>query len=328
MFSGLRAGCSWTRSAIPSRFLLSTGVEMNFCRVFVVGLLFALLGASPALAASFVDNSGNTIVVAKPFTRIISLYSAHTENLAELGADDQLLGISTSDDYPERVLSKQSFSYREDPEKFIAARPDLVLVRPMIVRSYPQLLDKLQQAGIVIVSLQPTTVAEIFDYWRALGILTGRTAQAEAMITTFQQELAAITSLVATIAPEQRCRVYFESIHKKMKTFAPESIAIFVLEQAGGVNVAADAERVRKTNIAAYGKERILAKAEEIDLFLAQQGRMNPVSVEIIKNEPGFAAIKAVRENRIVLVEEPLVSRPTLRMLEGVRFLAGTIYPQ
>ena len=301
---------------------------MNFCRVFVVGLLFALLGASPALAASFVDNSGNTIVVAKPFTRIISLYSAHTENLAELGADDQLLGISTSDDYPERVLSKQSFSYREDPEKFIAARPDLVLVRPMIVRSYPQLLDKLQQAGIVIVSLQPTTVAEIFDYWRALGILTGRTAQAEAMITTFQQELAAITSLVATIAPEQRCRVYFESIHKKMKTFAPESIAIFVLEQAGGVNVAADAERVRKTNIAAYGKERILAKAEEIDLFLAQQGRMNPVSVEIIKNEPGFAAIKAVRENRIVLVEEPLVSRPTLRMLEGVRFLAGTIYPQ
>ncbi|HIJ79341.1 MAG TPA: hypothetical protein HPP69_08480, partial [Deltaproteobacteria bacterium] len=42
----------------------------------------------------------------------------------------------------------------------------------------------------------------------------------------------------------------------------------------------------------------------------------------------GFAAIKAVRENRIVLVEEPLVSRPTLRMLEGVRFLAGTIYPQ
>lgn len=301
---------------------------MKLFRVLFISFLFAFLGVSLAMAASFVDNSCNTITVDKPFSRIISLYSAHTENLASLGVDDKVIGITKSDDYPARVLSKEHFSYREDPEKFIAAKPDLVLVRPMIVRSYPQLLDKLSQAGIVVVSLQPTSVAGIFDYWRALGILTGRSEQAEAMIITFKQDLAAVNSRVSTIPVEKRTKVYFESIHKKMKTFAPESIAMYVLEQAGGVNVAPDAIRVRKTNIAAYGKERILAKADEIELFVAQQGRMNPVTVEIIKNEPGFGAINAVRDNKIVIVDERLVSRPTMRMLKGIHFLARAMYPE
>lgn len=261
------------------------------------------------------------------YDRIISLYSAHTENLVSLGAGDQLIGISTSDDYPPQILDKPRFSYRQDPEKFIAVKPDLVLVRPMIERSYPQLLKKLRQAGIEVVSLQPTSVEEIFEYWRKLGVLTGRSNGAEEMISLFKQELRSISDVISTINKEKRPKVYFESIHKKMKTFAPQSIAVFVLEQAGGVNVAVGAHQVRKTNIAAYGKERILAKSDKIDVFLAQKGRMNPVSLEKISKEPGFQAIKAVREGKIFLIKEQLVSRPTLRIIEGIRQIASILYP-
>ena len=272
----------------------------------------------------FADNQENNRV----YKRIISLYSAHTENLASLGAQDQLVGISTSDDYPEAILDKPRFSYREDPEKFIAARPDLVLVRPMIERSYPQLLDKLRRAGIDVISLQPTSVGEIFDYWRTLGQLTGREEAAEAMIASFDREKKDIADRVNAVPENHRPRVYFESIHKKMKTFARESIAIFVLEQAGGINIAADAVQVRKTNIAAYSKERILSKASEIDVFIAQQGRMNAVTLQTIINEPGFMAIKAVQEGRVFLIEESLVSRPTLRIIEGIRQLNTILYPE
>jgi iron complex transport system substrate-binding protein len=48
---------------------------------------------------------------------------------------------------------------------------------------------------------------------------------------------------------------------------------------------------VRNTNIAAYGKERILSKASEIEVLLAQKGVMNRVTVELIKQEPGFQVI-------------------------------------
>ena len=42
---------------------------------------------------------------------------------------------------------------------------------------------------------------------------------------------------------------------------------------------------MRETNIAAYGKERLLARADAIDVYLAQKGRMNPVTVEEILAE-------------------------------------------
>lgn len=262
----------------------------------------------------------------KTYSRIISLYSAHTENLVSLGASEQIIGISTSDNYPAEILNKPRFSYREDPEKFIAARPDLVLVRPMIERSYPQLLGKLRQAGITVISLQPTSVEGIFDYWHELGRLTGRKNEAISMVSAFQTGIDHVAQRVIDIPMAERPQVYFESIHKKMKTFAPQSIAIYALEQAGGVNIASDASQMRKTNIAAYGKEKILSKAGDIDVFIAQQGRMNPVTREIIDEEPGFMAIKAVREGQVFIIDEAIVSRPTLRIVDGVLLLNEFLY--
>lgn len=263
----------------------------------------------------------------KVYTRIISLYSAHTENLATLGAAEQLIGISSSDNYPPTILDKKRYSYREDPERFIAAAPDLVLIRPMIERSYPQFIAKLRQANIAVISLQPTSMDTLFDYWIELGSLSGRAMEAERMIEKFKGGLAAMEQQISTIPYQERPGVYFESMHRKMKTFAPSSITLFALNQAGGRNIATDAKQVRNTNIAAYSKERILAHANDIDIFIAQRGRMNPVKIETIRNETGFAAIKAIRENNIMLIDEHLVSRPTMRLLEGIQLLHDHIYP-
>ena len=112
-----------------------------------------------------------------------------------------------------------------------------------------------------------------------------------------------------------------------MRTFSPESISIFCLTAAGGVNVADDAVSRRGTNIAGYSKERILARAEEIDVYLAQSGRMNRITVAEIIKEPGFGAIKAVRDGRVYLIDEHLVSRPTPRLLVGIKTLQQLLYP-
>ena len=299
--------------------------------LLLVCFLCSLCGTEVALAQNgktVTDSSGQEIQVTKPFTRIISLYSAHTENLCSLGAEAQLIGIGRGDDYPPTIANKPEFSYREDPEKFIANRPDLVLVRPMIERSYPEFINKLRRAGITVISLQPNTVEEIFAYWRTLGTLTGHETQAEAMITAFTTRLAVVQAGLQNIPKERRPRVYFESIHSKMKTFAQDSIAIYVLEQAGGINLAADAEQVRETNIAAYGKEQLLSHGSDIDIYLAQEGKMNPITAEIIAGEPGFQAIKAVHEGKILLIAEALVSRPTLRILDGIEQLNAAFYPK
>ncbi len=303
-------------------------VSLTFCLTFSLAFIFLINTAYSAQAEkAVIDSSGKKIPVTKPFQRIISLYSAHTENICSLGAGKQLIGISRSDDYPSSITALKRYSYREDPEKFIAAQADLVLVRPMIERSYPEFIKKLRQAGISVLSLQPNGVEDMFSYWRNLGILTGKDLQAEEMITIFQSSLKTMKAKLQKVPAKSRPKVYFESIHTKMKTFALDSIGIFVLEQAGGMNVGADASQVRTTNIAFYGKERLLSHGDEIDIFLAQKGRMNPVTREIIQKEPGFQAIRAVREGDIYLIEEALVARPTLRILEGINELHQIFYP-
>ena len=296
---------------------------MNFKALLLVPCLIFLC-ATLASAVTITDSEGKVLVFPKPFQRIISLYPAHTTNLLELGLKQEIVACGPSDT---QLPDRPRVQFQDDPERLLALKPDLVLNRPMISRSYPNLVRILEKYNVRVVSLQPTQASELFAYWETLGKLTGREQQAKTMVETFGKGLAQIAADLKTVPRDKRKRVYFEAIHSQMKTFAPSSIAMFVLESAGGVNIATDADRMRETNIAAYGKERILAKAQQIDLFLAQSGRMNPVSVDDIAREPGFSVIKAVHERQIFLVDEEMVSRPTMGLLNGIAFVRSLLYP-
>ncbi|MBR9985217.1 MAG: ABC transporter substrate-binding protein [Desulfosarcina sp.] len=290
--------------------------------IFIVSALWLFLESS-GLAADF--KVGESVRKNAPYGRIISLYGAHTENLLAMGAADRLIGIDGQSAHLPGAAGKKVFSYHDDPERFLGARPDLVLIRPMIDRGYPRLVQRLKQSGIQVVSVQPTTVDQLADYWRLLGQLTGREAQADGMHRAFQAAVEDFKGLSAQVGERQR--VYFEAIHRKMKTFTPQAMAIFALETAGGINVAVDAPVRENNNIAVYGKERLLSHAAGIDVFLSQQGAMNQISVETIMAEPGFGAIKAVKAGQVFLVDETIVSRPTLGLLKGIYRIGCLLYP-
>jgi len=272
-----------------------------------------------------IDKKGRQIVFDKPFTRIITLYGAHTENLYLLGLEDKIVGVSINDAFPEKVDKKQKFSYHDDSEKFLAFMPDLVLIRPMIDNGYPKLISRLESSGITVVSLQPSDIEEMYAYWLKLGLLTGRDRQAQQMVWNFKKKTDQIKAMTKNIKAKKR--IYFQAIHTRMKTFTQGAMPIFALETAGGINVATDAKASRNTNIAIYGKEQILAKASQIDVFLAQKGVMNAVSIEQIKKEPGFSIIKAVKNNQIYLIDENIISRPVPRLYKGIVSIGSILYP-
>jgi iron complex transport system substrate-binding protein len=280
-----------------------------------------------AFSVEITDDENQTIDIATPFTRIISLYPAHTENLAFMGCDTEIIGVGESDNFPEHISRKPLFSYRDNAEMFLAAKPDLILIRPMISRSQPELIEQLRASGITIISLQPTSIEQMFSYWQKLGQLCGHVDKAEMMEEQFKKTLA---ELQANIPQQQSDRplVYFEAIHNKMKTFAPTAISMFALTAGGGRNVAGDAIGRNNSNIAPYGKERILSLADSIDVFLSQTGRMNRVTVDEIYTEPGFQLIKAIQNKSVFLIEEELVSRPTMRLLTGISKIQSFLYPR
>jgi len=309
--------------------LWSTLVRVR-ARKRAVLLIFVMVTFSGLFAeaktSTIMDANNRTIVVEKPFKRIISLYGAHTENLSFLGLEKEIIGVSRGDSHGIKLSSKPWFSFNDDPEKFLAAKPDLVLVRPMIELGYPGLVERLEQFNITVISLQPSTVEEMYDYWMALGTLTGKEERSAEMVRDFKKQVETYRALTRNKEPKKR--VYFEAIHSKMKTFTQGSMAIFALEAAGGINVAKDAPSSRGTNIGNYGKERILSHAHKIDVFLAQQGAMNQTSLAIIRNEPGFNVIKAVKTNQVFLIDETIVSRPGFRLLQGIKTIGEILYPE
>lgn len=85
----------------------------------------------------------------------------------------------------------------------------------------------------------------------------------------------------------------------------------------------------RGSSIAEYGVEKLMMNAEEIDIYISQRGAMNSGGSMIsIPQREGFKAIKAVREGRILELNEKIVSSPTFRYYKGVNEIARMLYPE
>ncbi|MDR1606844.1 MAG: ABC transporter substrate-binding protein [Deltaproteobacteria bacterium] len=253
--------------------------------------------------------------------RVISLYAAHTENLLRLGARDLLVGISAQETYqgPETAgwVKPAEFSARDDVEKYLAARADIILARPQHLASSPHLWAALEKAGVKIWARQVLLASDLDSYWLELGELVGRKNEAQKLIAAFKNDL----SLRAAKTGVRRPGVFLEAIHQQIKTFTPGSIPVWLLELAGGRNVAADVEMAQGRIVADFGPERLLALADEVEIYISQEGPMNRVSLEAIKSRSLFRNILAIKNNRVYKIPENLIARPTPGILEGLAAL-------
>ena len=278
---------------------------------------------------SFVDDDGKRIIVDKPFERIIVLYSAHVENLYYIGAGDKIIGAHNTSIYPPEAAFLPQYDYNGDPETIIAANPDCVLLRPTIARRVPDLVEAIEKAGIPVVSLYPDTLDSFDSYIINLGLLTGTKEIAEEKLKEFHVKLNAIKELTSNIPEGERQSVFFESMETELRTTTPTSMAGLAMAMAGGNNIASDAKAMSEGGtIAAFGDERILEKANEIDVYISQRGAMNAGgNIHSISIRPGFDTIKAVKDGRIFIINEKLISSPTLRYYKGVEEIARFLYP-
>lgn len=311
-------------------------IGLCFAAVMLLAVLLTACGRSPeavpaqaaAPAASFTDDDGREIRIENPCEKIISLYSAHTENLYAIGAGDRIIGAHSTSTYPPEAAFLDVYDYAGDPEKIIAAEPDLVLVRPFITRRSPDFIAALEKAGILVVSLYPESFEEFDGYISKLAMLTGTEEKARQELAAFHRSIEGITAQTKDINDKKS--VFFESTETNLRTVTPDSMPAIAIELAGGINVAADAEPVEEgSSIASFGDERILGLAEEIDVYVSQRGAMNAGGDErSIAARPGFSTIKAVRSGKIFLINEKIISSPTFRYYKGVKELARYMYPE
>jgi len=272
-----------------------------------------------------ISESGKTVDLAKSHTKIISLYGAHTDVLINIGAMGNLVGVDKSN----TDLGIEVFSYKDSVEKFISAKPDLILIRPMIRDRFSGLIRSLKNANLTVVTIKPTKFEELDNYWLTLGKLSGHEKQAIKYTDDFHKNLSLLKKKADSIPSNERKTVFFEARHKTNQTTSLDGIPAYILGVLDINNIAYDATPTKKgSSVANFPKELLLSRGEKIDVYLAQYGAMNRPTVDIIKKAPGYKAIRAIREDRVYIIDEYNVSRPTNGLLDGIKEIGHVVYPK
>ena len=265
-----------------------------------------------------VDAHGNTHNYNKTFSRIISLYSAHTEILTDIGATDTLIGIS-SDRHTKPIEGITIFNLGDSAEKFISLNPDLILIRPMIESKYKDLIAMLRSRGVEVISLHPKTGSELEEYWLSLGRLTGREEASKEYFKNFNIRL----SKLRDSGINKDIKIFFEARYSRtLYTNAKDSMASYILDIAGLKN-ALEGESGSGSSIIPIRQEELFIRGADIELYIAQRGTMNMRSISDIKKSNGYNLIRAVREDHILILDERLVSRPTNKILDAVEIIVS-----
>ncbi|MFD1886037.1 ABC transporter substrate-binding protein [Paenibacillus wenxiniae] len=267
------------------------------------------------------DATGYAFTFKEEPKRIVSISPAETEALFALGLDQQIVGVSEYDNYPEAVKTKARIGgvSKPDVEAVVALRPDVVFTG---ISSSEALVKELRAAGIPIFKTTPKTIDDVISNIELYGKITNHQAEAQQVTDHMRQQVKMVTDAVASLTPEQKKKVYIEfspgwTVGKG--EFMDEMITL-----AGGINIAGDTTGWHEIN-----EEAIVAANPDVILYSkgSMDTKTNQTLDQIIRARSGWNKIKAIQNNQLFGLDDDLVSRPGPRVTDGLVEIAHAIYP-
>lgn len=232
------------------------------------------------------------------------------EILCELGAEEDISGITAECDYPASLANKPkvgSFS-SIDKEKIIALNPKIIFCSALEQESSAAELQKL---GFRVEVVYPKSLAMLSKEILRLGKMTGRENTAIALSKKLETEVAQIK---AQNEGKPRPKVYLEIYRDPLMSVSDASFVGELIEAAGGDNIFPSLER----DYARVNPEAVIAARPEIMICFSQDTQQNIVS------RKGWQDIPAIRKGRIYFEAEinpDLIQRATPRSIQGIRAL-------
>ncbi|MCA1053931.1 ABC transporter substrate-binding protein [Rossellomorea aquimaris] len=268
------------------------------------------------------DALGDDISLESAPERIISLIPSNTEILYELGLGEEVVGVTDFDNYPKEVANKEKIGGMEfNVEKIISLDPDLVLAHESTAVSAKDGLDQLRDAGIKVFVVRDTQkIAEVYTIIENIGKLTGKTEEAEELVSSMKDDLAELKSKTEQV--KQKKNVYVE-VSPAPELYSPGQNTFIneMLELINAENAMGDQE-----GWIAVNQEEIIAKNP--DVILTTYGYYDDKAKDSVASRDGWQDITAVKEGQIVDVDSDLVTRTGPRLVEGVEEIAKSVYPE
>ncbi|HEU4829897.1 MAG TPA: helical backbone metal receptor [Gemmatimonadales bacterium] len=263
-----------------------------------------------ATALVVVDDAGDTVRLAGPARRIVSLIPATTELLFAIGAGDRVVGRTHWCDYPEAAGRIPDLGDGMNPnlEAVVAARPDLVVLYHS--GQNDAAAARLRGLGIPAIQVRSDLLADVPRLAQLFGALTGRAGAADSLRRSFDRDLEAATEA----APADPPSVFLLVWDEPPMTVGRGSYLSELIERAGGINAYADlptsSGQISVESAAARDPDVILTLSETIPAFALR---------------PEWQVVEAVRERRFVRIAGSEFSRPGPRSPGAIRQLAAAL---
>ncbi len=277
--------------------------------VFVGGLLLLLAAcgadtrpraADGARPIVIVDDAGQTVRLARPAQRVVSLVPSVTEAILALGAGERLVGRTRYDRDPAlAALPVVGGGIDPNLETLVELAPDLVV--SWFGEARPEIRRRLEAAGIPTLSLSSQDTTDAFRLISLVGQALGRAAQADSVLGRLRDSLETTRRLAAAVP---RRRVFYVVHNDPPLTAGPGTFIAQMLGLAGGDNVFHDATMDWPT----VSLEEVLRR--DPDVVVLPVGEMPARLVDRLRAEAGWKDLRAVRRGCIVQVDADVVNRP------------------
>ena len=236
-----------------------------------------------------------------PPERIICLTEETVETLYLLGEDHRIVGVSGYAVRPPQVRREKprvaAFTSADIP-KIRALDPDLVLTFSDL--QAPIVADLIRE-GVTVMAYNQRDIAVILAMIRHLGATVGAADRAEALAAGYEARLAS----VAARATGPRPTVYFEEWDEPM--ISGIQWVSELIEIAGGREAFPDLADKKSARDRILTPDRVIAAAPDVILASWCGKKVRP---ERIAARPGWDAIPAVRNGRIVEIKSSLILQP------------------
>lgn len=250
--------------------------------------------------------------------RIISLMPSNTEILYALGMGDEMVGVSTVDDYPKAVEHVEKFDAMQlNYEALLKAKPTLIFAHESMT-SQEKLLKRLSDKGIKVVTVKD---AQNFDEMYASIDQIGKAVHKEKEADQLEAKI------------KEDIKQVIDKYHKKLSgkkvlvevSPAPEiytggkgTMFDDMIHQLGSANVFHDINGWQPVN-----SEAIIKRNP--DVIIATSDLSDEVYKASVEKRGGFSNLNAVKHGAVYTIDTDAISRPGPRIAQGLKELAETI---
>lgn len=257
-----------------------------------------------------VGSDGVAVTLASSPDRIVAVDSAAVEILFALGHGRRVAATHTFVDYPPETAAvpRVGNAFALNLEQIAALNPDLVYT------FFDRFVPELRKLGVPVLYLKPpSTFEEAAEHMRMWGRITGDPEGGERLASGFEASLEDIRGRVGT--PVTRPRVY-QDVAPNLWTLGAGSLADEVFRVLRAENVFADISGAGQVSA-----EEIIARAPEVIVSVYPDG------AAAWRVAGPFAALPAVKADRICEVDGAKLSVAGTRLVEGVLEVAECLYP-